>query len=156
MMDNIIYHGIDSNWLDEHDIYQFSHKAMATLFDIFIYHNSYSYALQAATESFAQLDLIEQDLSRFIENSDISRINNLNPGESTVVGEASMECLIICQRLQDETNGAFNPTFGKVIDYWKNETKSEINFNEDIGNLVLESESFKVTLIDNPISIDFE
>ncbi len=78
MRDKIAVHGIDSNWLEEHNIHRFSHKAMATVFDILIYHDNYSYALQAATESFAQLDLLEQDLSRFVENSDISRINQLN------------------------------------------------------------------------------
>ena len=154
MTDKIAVHGIDSNWLEEHDIHRFSHKAMATVFDILIYHDNYSYALQAATESFAQLDLLEQDLSRFVVNSDISRINQLKPGESTVVGVESMECLVICQRLQSETNGAFNPTVGKVIDRWKNETESVININENIGNLILDSKSYTVTLIDNPISID--
>ena len=79
MRDKIAVHGIDSNWLEEHNIHRFSHKAMATVFDILIYHDNYSYALQAATESFAQLDLLEQDLSRFVENSDISRINQLKP-----------------------------------------------------------------------------
>jgi len=154
MMDKITDHGLDLNWLDEHGIHRFSHKAMATVFDIFIYHDNYSYALQAAMESFAQLDLLEQDLSRFVENSDISRINQLKPGESTVVGAESMECLVICQRLQTETNGAFNPTVGKVIDHWKNKTESAININENIGNLVLDSQSYTVTLIDSPISID--
>ena len=118
MTDKIAVHGIDSNWLDEHDIHRFSHKAMATVFNILIYHDNYSYALQAATESFTQLDLLEQDLSRFVENSDISRINQLKPGESTVVGVESMECLVICHRLHRETICAFNATFGNVIDRW--------------------------------------
>ena len=154
MVDKISVQGIDSNWLKKHGIHRFSHKAMATVFEIFIDHDNYSYALQAATESFAQLDLLELELSRFVENSDISRINQLKPGESTIVGGESMECLIICQRLLVETNGAFNPTVGKVIDYWKNNSESEICINENIGNLILDSKSYTVTLTDNIISID--
>ena len=110
MVDKISFQGIDSNWLKKHTIHRFSHKAMATVFEVFIYHDNYSYALQDAIESLAQLDLLDLYLIRFEENSDISRINKLKPGESTIVGAESMECLTICQRLQVETNGAFNPT----------------------------------------------
>jgi len=145
---------IDSEWLKTHQIHQYSHKAMATVFDIFIQHFDNSYASQAATEAFAQLDLLEQDLSRFVENSDISRINQLKPGESTIIGVDTMECMVIAQKLQTETNGAFNPTIGKIITHWKDETKSELNDQELIGNLILDAESFTVTLMDNPISID--
>ena len=63
--------------LDDYGIHRFYHKAMSTVFDIFIYHDSYSYAFQAASEAFIQLDLIEQDLSRFLENSDIDLLCTL-------------------------------------------------------------------------------
>ncbi|MBC8215840.1 MAG: FAD:protein FMN transferase [Candidatus Marinimicrobia bacterium] len=147
-------HIINRDWLVTHGIHQFSHKAMATVFDIFIQHSDNAYASQAATEAFAQLDLLEQDLSRFVENSDISRINQLSPGESTVIGADTMGCLVIAQKLQTETKGAFNPTIGKIITHWKDETESELYEQELIGNLVLDTESFTVTLMDNPISID--
>ena len=59
------------------DLHRFSHKAMATIYEIFIVHEDANYAQQAAYEAFFELDKLEQELSRFIENSDISRINNL-------------------------------------------------------------------------------
>jgi len=145
---------MDSEWLEKHGIHQYSHKAMATVFDVFIQHSDSSYALQAGTEAFVQLDILEQELSRFVENSDISRINQLQPGESTIVGAETMECLVIAQKLQTETNGAFNPTIGEIITQWKDETELKINSKENIGNLLLETDSFTVTLMDNPISID--
>jgi thiamine biosynthesis lipoprotein len=145
---------MDSEWLKNHGIHQFSRKAMATVFDIFIQNDDDSYASQAATEAFAQLDLLEQDLSRFMENSDISRINQLKPGESTIVGLETMECLVLCQKLQSKTSGAFNPTIGKIITHWKDKTELDLDKKENIGNLLLDVESFTVTLMDNPISID--
>ncbi|MBT4282427.1 MAG: hypothetical protein HOD98_03910 [Candidatus Marinimicrobia bacterium] len=145
---------MDSDWLLKHGIHQFSHKAMATVFDVFIQHSDKAYASQAATEAFIQLDLLEQDLSRFVENSDISRINHLKPGESTIIGVDTMECLIIAQKLQAKTKGAFNPTIGKIITHWKDETESGIDSKDKIGNLLMDAESFTVTLMDNPISID--
>ena len=145
---------MDSEWLKKHCIHSFSHKAMATVFDVFIQHSDKTYASQASTEAFIQLDLLEQDLSRFVENSDISRINHLKPGESTIIGTDTMECLVIAQKLQAKTNGAFNPTIGKIITHWKDETEFKLYKQENIGSLFLEAESFTVTLMDNPISID--
>lgn len=153
-VNNALNRQMDSDWLAMHGIHQFSHKAMATVFDVFIQHHDFSYASQAATEAFAQLDLLEQDLSRFVENSDISRINQLKPGESTIIGMEAMKCLILCQKLLSETNGAFNPTIGKIITYWKDETESNFDEKEKIGSLLLDTDAFSVTLIDNPISID--
>lgn len=153
-MNKQLLHHIDSEWLKNHRIFQFSHKAMATVFDVFIQHSDVEYASQAATEAFAQLDILEQDLSRFVENSDISRINHLKPGESTIIGANTMECLVIAQKLQAETGGAFNPTIGKIITHWKDETESGIDSQERIGSLLLDTESFTVSLMNNPISID--
>tara|TARA_B100000686_G_C16804000_1_gene988430 strand:+ start:198 stop:1103 length:906 start_codon:yes stop_codon:yes gene_type:complete len=153
-MGEFINQKINIEGIEKYDIHRFSHNAMATVFDIFIFHDNYSYALQAANESFSKLDLLEHDLSRFIENSDISRINQLKPGESTIVGKECMECLVICQKLQKETKGAFSPSSGAVIEYWKNKPKLKIDINKNIGNLILDASSFTVSLIDNTVSID--
>ena len=56
----------------------FSKEAMATIFEIFIFNEDEHYAAQAAWAAFDELDGIEQKLSRFIENSDVSEINNLS------------------------------------------------------------------------------
>ncbi|MFN2127495.1 MAG: hypothetical protein ACK2TU_06515, partial [Anaerolineales bacterium] len=55
-------------------IHRFSTKAMATIFDIYIAHPDKKYARQAANAAFSELDRLEEELSRFIENSEISRI----------------------------------------------------------------------------------
>jgi thiamine biosynthesis lipoprotein len=52
---------------------------MATEFRITIYHPEPRYASQAASAAFAELDLLENELSRFVEHSDISRINRFRP-----------------------------------------------------------------------------
>ena len=48
---------------------------------------------QAAQAAFAVVDRLEGELSRFRPNSDITRVNQLAPGESARVGEAALECL---------------------------------------------------------------
>ncbi len=59
---------------------RFSHEAMATTFEILIVHEDERYARQAAMAAFHEVDRLEAELSRFIEHSDVSRINNLPAG----------------------------------------------------------------------------
>ena len=76
---------------------RFSHFAMATTFDVFIVHEDKNYAQQAAQEAFRLTDRLENEFSRFIENSDISQIGNLAAHQSLRLGLDSFQCLKICQ-----------------------------------------------------------
>ncbi len=110
-------------WLDKHGIHRFSHEAMATIFELFIGHQDQSYASQAAQAAFSELDRIEQELSRFIENSDISRINNLSKNQSTIVGSEVFECLQACQMIFQDTEGAFDISSGPLVKLWREKNK---------------------------------
>jgi FAD:protein FMN transferase len=92
--------------------HRFAHQAMATEFEIFCEHAEHDYAQQAAWAAFDLLDRLEGDLSRFIENSDISRINSISRGESLRVSRWTMDCLQIARQAFDETNGAFDISLG--------------------------------------------
>jgi FAD:protein FMN transferase len=94
------------------DLLRFAHGAMATIFEIYCFYNDEIYARQAAGAAFNLLDRLEQELSRFIENSDVSRINALAPGESARVSPWTMECLLIARMAYQETNGAFDISIG--------------------------------------------
>ncbi len=91
-----------------------SHKAMKTTFEVFVLHPDVLYAKQAAYAAFDELDRIETELSRFIKNSDISRINNLAANQSLSVGSATFECLQLCSRMYIATDGAFDITFSSA------------------------------------------
>lgn len=103
---------------------RFSHRAMATIYEIFIVHENPAYAQQAAHEAFCELDRLEQDLSRFIENSDIARINKLNPKQPLQIGPAAFECLQQAAQMHKETNGAFDITIGPLLKCWMNRDKT--------------------------------
>jgi len=62
-------------------VHRFSHEAMATVFEIRGTCPDPDVARHAARAAFDVVDRLEQTLSRFIENSDISRINHLAAGE---------------------------------------------------------------------------
>jgi len=113
---------------------RFSHEAMATTYEVIVVHEDERYARQAAAAAFEEVNRLEAELSRFIENSDISQINNLAVGESLVVGLATFECLEISRRLYDQTNGAFDITIGSLLKCWRsNDGKSRMPTEEQLN-----------------------
>ena len=96
--------------------HRFAHQAMNTEFEIFCVHDDGDYAQQAAWAAFDLLDRMENDLSRFIPNSDISRINHLEAGESVRVSRWTMECLELACQAYQETSGAFDISLGTGMD----------------------------------------
>ena len=115
---------VRSNWDLISGMHHFSHQAMATIFEIFIIHTDAKYAEQAAWAAFDELDRLEAELSKFIENSDISRINNLTTNQPLQIGLSAFECLQLSTLICNETNGAFDVTIGSLLDYWLNEDKT--------------------------------
>jgi len=103
----------ECGWIE--GLLRFSHEAMATTYGVMAVHEDERYARQAASAAFEEVDRLEQELSRFIESSDISRINNLRVGERAVVGPAAFECLEISRRLFEQTKGAFDITVGALL-----------------------------------------
>jgi len=97
-------------------ILRFSHAAMATVFEVHCVHDDGGYAGQAAHAAFDLVDRLEQELSRFIANSDVSRINTLRAGEGTRVSPSTLECLETAHRLFDLTSGAFDVSIGTRLD----------------------------------------
>ncbi|HEG43548.1 MAG TPA: FAD:protein FMN transferase [Phycisphaerales bacterium] len=117
--------------------HRFSHEAMDTVFEIVIVCDDGQYAAQASDAAFRELDILEAELSRFIENSDISRINGLDANEPLVIGIATFECLQIAAEMYDETNGVFDVSIGSGMDKMK-----------------LDEEMYSVVLLESGVRID--
>lgn len=62
-----------------------------------------------------QIRKLDRLLSKFNPNSDISLINKLAGKAPVQVAPETFECLLIAERIQDLTNGAFDITLGQ---YW--------------------------------------
>jgi thiamine biosynthesis lipoprotein len=89
----------------------FQHEAMATFFEIVIAGQDPDYAHQAATAAFQELDRLETVLSRYIESSDIARINRLAAGATTHLTHETLECLLIASDVCLATGRAFDPAY---------------------------------------------
>ena len=96
-------------------VHRFSREAMATTFQVRCAHPDAAYAGQAAEAAFQLVAALEQEQSRFIPNSDVSRINELSEGEATRVAPSTMECLEIARRMYDATAGAFDVSVGSGL-----------------------------------------
>ena len=110
--------------MSEH--FRFRHEAMATVFEIAIAQPdvTLSYATSAADAVFAEIDRLEEELSRFRATSDIWRISQLRAGESASVGLAAWDCLSLAKAVHAETGGAFDITIGPLMNLWRNEDGS--------------------------------
>ena len=97
---------------DLRDVRRFSHEAMATVYEVYAVHADHQYAAQAAQATFDLLDRLERELSRFLPNSDITRINHLDAGESTRVTPSTLDCLAIARHMFNLTDGAFDVSIG--------------------------------------------
>ncbi len=88
-------------------IHTFRHPAMATEFEVRIAGGEPDYAAQAAQAAFAMADRLETLLSRFTEQSEISAIAALQPGEQLRLSEPVFTCLETAVALERFTRGAF-------------------------------------------------
>lgn len=86
-------------------------QAMATEYEVTVAGVPEREARQAARTALDALAPLEQELSHFIENSDISRINRLPKGGTTVVSPETFECLRVALEMQRRTGGAFDVTY---------------------------------------------
>ena len=92
------------------DIHVFNHSAMATQFQVRLAGEEKTYAAQAAQAAFALADELENKLSRFRANSEISQIAQLAVGEKLRLTEPVLACLRVAQKMEFATRGAFSVT----------------------------------------------
>lgn len=154
----------ENEWMDKPDkkqienLLKFSHEAMNTTFAVFVQDERGSYAGKAARAAFNEVDKLERQLSRFIPNSDISRINRLEAGKSLIVEEDTMQCLLIAQRAYELTDGAFNVTIGNAIEAMKNgETATSQQLPAKRSGeflLLLDEIAYSVTKLDDTVNVD--
>ncbi|MHC5076900.1 MAG: FAD:protein FMN transferase [Planctomycetota bacterium] len=146
------------------NVQRFSHEAMATTFELFIQSEESNYTQKTALAAFNELDSLEQQLSRYIENSDISRINNIAQGQSAKIGLSTFDCLSIAKDIQNQTNGAFDVTIGFLYDSWIDEN-NEIQRPSDekiksarectgINFLEFEPADYSIRLLADKICLD--
>jgi thiamine biosynthesis lipoprotein len=153
-----------ADWAAVPNIHRISHGAMATTFEIIVQHEDEAYARGAANAAFAELDRIERDLSRYIENSDVARTNNLPAGRPLPLSLDTFGCLALSARMYAETGGAFDVTVGLLVDCWRDEDKKprvpspqELQFaceHTGMELILLDEATHALALTRSPVRVD--
>lgn len=105
----------------------FRHEAMNTEFEVVIAQEgvAMAQARHAAAAVFAEVDRLEEELSRFKPTSDIWRLSLLKAGQSAQVDFAAWDCLSLAKAVHEETKGAFDITLGPLMRLWRNPDGSQ-------------------------------
>jgi thiamine biosynthesis lipoprotein len=154
-----------SDWAAVSNVHRFAHQAMATTFEVIIQYEDRSYAQQAVQASFQEVDRIEGHLSRFLETSDITRINHLPAGQPVQLSLDAFECLKVSAQMHAETGGAFDVTVGFLVDCWLDKEKKmartpsaqELQFaraHTGMDLMLFDKPTYAVALTTSPVRVD--
>jgi len=146
------------------DAHHFAHEAMATVFEIYISDDDERYARQGAQAAFAEVDRLELEMSRFISNSDISRLNDAVSGETVDLGVDVFECLSRARDMYDKTSGAFDISVGALYSCWLNDDRTLRKPSDDelaraceltgLDHLKLSDEDFSAEVLTEGVQFD--
>jgi thiamine biosynthesis lipoprotein len=103
----------------------FAHDAMNTTYHLRIPEGDPKHLQTVSQICFDELDLLESQLSRFVEGSDVSRINQMQAGERLFLSDACYDCLRRALELHQETGGLFDITLGAQIEHLKSGAEGE-------------------------------
>jgi thiamine biosynthesis lipoprotein len=98
----------------------FNHEAMKTTFTLRIRNDDAKLAKDVAHACIELIDEIENTLSRYIEGSDIFRINHMEAEQTLFLSDTCYECLRIALDAHQQTGGLFDITLGQQIEHQKN------------------------------------
>lgn len=132
----------------------FSHEAMHTTFRLRFPGIDESYARGVARECFDQIDLLESRLSRFLEGSEISRINALATGETLRISEECHECLLLALEGGRETGGLFDIAIGEAISRRKSGSDGVGDSLKPLGRLLIHPDAAAVTCLEAGRQLD--
>lgn len=106
---------------------------MATQFHIEIIGEAHEDAENAAMLCFRRIDELELMLSRFVPDSDISRINRMESGDELMLDHETWQVLKQSIEVQQQTSGAFNIGVAEYMNIFR-ATKEGILSNFEMTN----------------------
>lgn len=99
--------------------HEYFHEAMATTFTLKTYLSDESLSKHVADLCFRELDSLEMMMSRFVADSDISRINKMKAGDLLLLEEEVYRCLKAAIRIHVETGGHYDAGTAELSDIYR-------------------------------------
>jgi len=97
----------------------FTHEAMHTTFCLRLMGEDAQLVAGAARECLDLVDDLEAKLSRFIDGSEVFRINRLQAGDTLYLSDPCHQCLLLAMQAYTLTGGLFDITAGRRIAHRK-------------------------------------
>ncbi len=95
------------------------HVASEFLMDTYVSIRAYGASAEEAVDAaFAEMRRIEALTSRFVPDSDVSRLNRAAGGDAVAVSEETYALLEKARTCSEASGGAFDVTIGPVVDAW--------------------------------------
>ncbi|MEL7003806.1 MAG: FAD:protein FMN transferase [Bacteroidota bacterium] len=144
----------------------FEHPAMATHYHLNFIEDENVYADSMAKECFNRIDELETKLSRFIPDSDISRINAMKADQELMIDIETYECLKMAIEINQWTNGAFDIGVGEFMNIFRGYKEGILTLSEQknalkqaleekvAGSIYLDPEEHKIYCIKPGIKFD--
>jgi len=98
--------------------YQTSHDAMGTTFEVVAYGPEREYLAAVINEVFEEIDRLEQRITNYRPDSELSHINRTAARRSVVVEPGLFRLIGDSIRYSSETSGAFDVTIGPLMKTW--------------------------------------
>jgi len=96
--------------------------AMNADFEFIIYGNSRDadreYLREIGHAAFAAVEALNEKINYWKPNSEVSRVNREAADAPVKVGDTLFSLLKFCQRVYQESEGAFDPTVGPLLEVW--------------------------------------
>ncbi|MGF1452091.1 MAG: FAD:protein FMN transferase [Opitutales bacterium] len=125
------------------DTHRFEHPAMNTELVVRFRGVSRSRAASAAGACFAEIDRLEDCLSRYRDGSDIARVNRLQAGESMLIAAETHDCLHRAAEAFARTGGLFDISLGRRYEYQKRHGEGPAM--PDTGRLLIDPERPRIS-----------
>lgn len=127
--------------------HSFSYVAMTTPIDLVFWEESRQKAETISKKVFNEFDRIEQQMSRYIESSELSRINRLAFSEAVVVSPSLFSVLNSAMNISRLSQGAFDITFGSVGFFY--DFRKKLKPSDDEIQEILEYSHYQNVVLDS-------
>ena len=98
--------------------YEASHESMGTVFTVAAYGRDRTYLSEVVEQVFEEVDRLDEQMSNYKPESELSVINREAAGHPVVVEPGLFHLLEICVQRSEQTGGAFDITVGPLMKAW--------------------------------------
>lgn len=98
--------------------YEASHPSMGTEFTVAVYGRDPKFLGETVEEVFEEIDRIDQQMSSYKPESELSQINRLAASQNVLVQPNLFALIETSLRFSEETGGAFDITVGPLMKAW--------------------------------------